>query len=1062
MQRVLSNYEKGDEVEIRYYLDPRARHPAECLPAKYPAGFQKTVERILEKLGGVAAARHTRIIDLQLGTLRKRITFNQAGERQEEWIDKVHKADWVEPNDFGGFKVAVSREQPSQARKMPTLDRVTVKSRLTFALDVLGMPAKLTDAQRENRKTAGPDGIPVDDPAAHIDSPWVVDVSAVKVCTLGNIQDAKTKLLACYNPLENWGWWDHWEFERELTQGMSGDDMTCNTPSNAVELLELDDIYQTYTIFAPSVDHDMLDAVRRLALMIDHPRATQYQRLSPRNTITRLLPKAVEPTLETWIEDYAHLVRGMVLRDKIDGTRELVWIRSNKLVCISAKSIDEWDEPATDGASFVFDCEFLDDVWYVIHPLVWRGRSVTHMRDTERLALLSDKTTGLASLGVDGLAVCPYRVIDDPKHDISSMWNRKARYHRDGLIACTDEPYFTQKCLKWKPADESTLDMLIVECPDWLMGKAPFIREEEGDTVYMLNVGANSSTVAKKPGFPMKRYLDMLSVDKSSVYIPTPFAPDNMPHAYVWSTSRAGLGGNIGEFIWLKRGDTRRDDTTATRDGWELRRLRDDKPSIMRGGTEIGNDIKTALDIWSKNDSPFPLKYLWEPPAKRASRFDELDNPVARIVADLVEEEAVTTAVVHMCPFVPFDGIAHRGVLLPRAATGVSAGTDYRADLSNNSRVHQIIYDQIGRVDLPKDFLGGVQLLVTMDPELLGHVSCLGKLVAAGGRLVVICRFAAGEDAHPEVGRVALLKDMDRAGFVLLQDHGAPATTMWDLSTDWDLFTILSFRKENRGSADMSVADVHKENPHLLGNPEANFAYKFSRQKTKDIAGLIGPNEDCGSLQVRPDLGELLIDIEFLSTLEPDAQVLYMRETENRACDDEAVPDEEHERVEHLQRLFPKMQFRTTGNDTDGVIQASAENVEAVVSHCGYDRSQALIAKYEPHCGLLDICSADMRRHKIVKGRMMLHPYAALTSTRVSLAYGRARETWNILPDIFEQEMMMFHRVFRPSAFKCAVKRAGMDNCYDCRANIYIVTKYARAQKITLDEAYSRLGFGFA
>jgi hypothetical protein len=1037
MQRVLSNYTTGDELEIRYYIDPRARHPAECLPAKHPAGFRKTVESIIAKLGGMKNARHTRVIDLHLGDLRKRILFNSAGERREEWCEKRRKSDWVEPNDFGGLRVAVATEVDTPVRTINTVDRITVKYRYTFALDCLGMPSALTETQRMN-------SFSTDTPEKNnIGAPWVIEMSAVKVCDLSNVQEAKAKLLACCDPLEAWGWWDHWEFERELVTAtgmpvaMTGDDN--------VALLELDDIYHTYNYLAPDVDHEMLDAVRRVAIMIDHPRASSFQRLSPRNTITRLLPKAVEPTLETWIDDYSHMVKGMVLRDKVDGTRELVWIREGKLTCVGAKNIDDWDEPAAEG-TYVFDCEFLDDVWYVLHPLVWCGRSVTHLRDSERLALIQDPETGVAALKIPGLAVCPVKIIEDPARDIRAWWARRTPYHRDGLILCTDSAYFVQKSLKWKPAEESTVDMLIVQCPDWLVGKAPYIRQADDHQLYILNVGCSADRAVRQHGFQMKRYLDIFHLDKSALYVPQPFSPPDAPSVHVWSTPERDLHGHIGEFLY------------GAGDGWALRRKRDDKPSLLRDGTEIGNDLRTALDIWSKNANPFPLEYLWKPPAKQASRYDSLAGPVARIVSDLLEEESVTTAMVHMCPFIPFDGngssaVAVRGALLPRATAGSPASySDYRPDLSNNSRVVQIIYDQVGRIDLPKEFIGGAQLLVTMDPGLLGHVSCLGKVVASGGRLVVVVRMQPGEDAHPEVSRTALMKDMDRAGFQLVTDHGAPETGEWDVLEDWERFSILSFRKENRGASDMKPEDVRKENPHLEENLEANFSYKFSRQKTKDIAGLIGPNEDCMSLCVDPERGERLIDIEFLSTLDPTAQVLYV----NSAPHGSAA-------LTRLRRLFPKMQFRALGHDS--FVVATSENIEAVVSHVPYDESIALIKRFEPHCGLLDFDHHDLR-HRVIKGRVMLHPYAALDSTRVSVMYGRDRQEWNILPDIFQQEMMTFHRAYRPTAFKYATRPKTkipppggilLDNCYDCRASVYIMTKYAKSQKITLDEAYARL-----
>lgn len=955
LQRLLQNYTAGDELEIRYYLDPRTKSPQGCNAQKYPNGFQSVVETIIKSCGDCIPIK---FIDLQLDDVRKRIEFT-SDRRTETWTRKVKKCDtYVEPNDFGGFRVALATETTIAACKLDKVDRIAAKFRQTFALNC----------------------------------DWKLDISAVKVCTLSTVQQAKIKLLACEDPIALWGWWDHWEFEIEYV-GSVDPVLTCSG------------IYEWYAKLAPLVNFDMLDMVRKVSVMLEHPRQESFQKISPRNTIARLLPKAIEPTLDTFLDEFGFRVAGMILRDKIDGTRELIVVQDGQLICVSARSIDRWDESITQD-TYVFDTEFYDDTWYILHCLIWCGRNVTALPDSERMALLVDLPA------IDGLAICPWMKIVNPALDIVSWNERSVPQERDGLLLATDVGYWQQECIKWKPAERSTQDMLIVKCPSWLDGKAPFVKQADGDTLYLLNVGVNANIVVKQHGFPLKRYLDIFHLDPRASYVPQPFAPLDNPTVYIWSTAESDLDGHIGEFLYDKR--------------WILKRKRDDKPSLMRGGTEIGNDIKTALDIWSKQSCPFPMEYLYKTPAEQDNKFSGMRVAVETVISELTDEEQVATAISHMLPFMPFNPkiTPHRAVLVP-----ATPHTDYHPA---RITVTHIPYVQLGKIVLPKEFIGGAQLVVTMDPELLGHVSCISKTVASGGRLVIVCRLRGDPDAdsHPLVGLQSLMKDLERAGFTLITDHGSPEGDAWDVEESrFAMFNILSFRKENRGTSEMASEEVIKENPHLRANPTANFSFKFARQKTKELGAINEVKEPCLTLEVNPLKGELLVDIEFLSTLPAATQILYFGTQLTR-----------------LIGLFPLLNF-----------SPSQENVETLIVHSlPYQESADLIARYSPHSGVVDFNHEDLLTNRVIKGKCMLHPYAELGSTKVSVVFGRNRETWNILSDIFEKEMQTFHKIYRASAFKYVNRIVGLDNCYDCRTLTFIISKYSKSQKITVDEAYKR------
>jgi hypothetical protein len=965
LQRILNSYTAGDELEVRYYIDPRAAR-------RDAPRYHSSAETVIRKIVANLAAKKpsvTKFVDVQLGDLRKRITFGAI--RTETVVRKTRKLDYCETNEFGGFKVALATETAVDPTSFNRVDRITAKYRTSYMIDNM----------------------------------WRLDVSAVKFAALATVQDTKTKLIACTDPFAIWGFWDIWEFELEHI-------------GSSIELtaeMVLATVYQQYKYLAPEVNYSLHMEIARIAALIEHPQAEQFQKLSARNTIVRLLPKAVEPTLERYTEEFIYNLKGVVLRDKIDGVRELVIIENGVFRCIGVKTIDILtDCTISDAETYIFDTEYYEptETWYILHVLMWAGVACNELSDTDAIELVDPEFLA----AIPELKVCPFLTIENAAREIPAWWARECPYRRDGLILDN---------IKWKPAEESTVDMLVTRCPTWLEGKHPFVASE-GATLYLLNVGSGSR--ANIASFPMKRYLDSLGL-ANAAYAPQPFSPADEPYAYVWESTHANLHGEIGEFKYMTNNHT-----------WELRRIRYDKFSILKTGTEIGNDITTAMDIWSKNTHPFPLERLYLVAEAPTAGFHELQYSVAKIIESLKSEAKTPLVAQHMCGFT----LALRtkyAILTPPRDARLAA---YQLD-SYPSYAQIVKYKQIGRITLPPEFIGGADILITMDPEISAHVSCIAKAVRPGGVLVAICRTEAGDDEHPQISRETLFRHVERANFALLEEHGAPETDEWNLSTRFEKFRIFSFRKENRGGSEMSAADIARENPHLAANPAAAFTYKFMRSKTKDMNSTDGLLRDsyCSSLRVDPARGRLLVIVEFLAGLPPATQVALFSD-----------------RAATIAALFPELQF--VASDT-----ATAATTEVVVydlnadqhsNHAKtYHKTIATLDTLAPKSGLIFIdhhTIANIKPAGVLKGRFMFIPYDVPGSSAVGLIFDR-RDTWHITPEIFEKEMQTFHKVYRSSCFKHAVV-APYDNCYDCRAEMFIMAKYARSQRLTIDAALLR------
>lgn len=969
IKNLITKFCNGYEFETRYYLDPRVRRPGNVTAPKYQDSFQNIVKAILAKLTDRTVTQ-TSFIDLLLGDVRKRIIF-QGDKREIQWIRKVKKAEpYIESNDFGGFKCDISEEQSIEPQKLDRVEHILLKSRLSYEF-----------------------------------GDWRLEISAVKRANLQNIQALKLEFLSITDPFAKWGFWDFWEFEREYVGG------------DSIPATIISDIYDMYETLAPMVDFKMICAVRDIAQEILHPNRDEFKKLSPRLNLSRLLPKAIEVTLDRWTSDFWAQWQGMIVRDKIDGERELLRLKGGRALALGTCNLEEFECPEfveefSDGL-YIFDTEFWDGCWFILHVLVWDDKRLLGDSDSERLSVISQSK-------VQWLSVCAYRIVDHAD-DFETQLTAESEYPKDGCIITTDKPYWEQYSLKWKERDRSTLDVLVMKCPDWLEGKHPFVRTNESDTLYLLHVGDRIHSGNPKP---VNRYYEMFAayMPPFARYGPIPFAPAECVEAFIWSTEHDNLHGQICEI-------------GRTADGqWTLHRIRTDRKSLINGGYEVGNDVKVALDIWQKYTVDFPISYLANPPLERCTVTDwvvALKNKLMDLLTEINDDESISTLLMHMCPFA--DSFTDFPNVMTLNPSNPAAKFQIYTPRVKSQRVIIQKYAVPGKVVLPKMFIGGAKVVITMDPELLGHLSCVSKWVANGGKLIMCVKFDdADENDHPRVCRVAIFKELDRIGFQLIEDRDLSTVEEWDLDRSHTNFHVLVFKKENRGASEQSCEDVCAESEHLSGNPEANFSFKFMRQKTKDITTLTVERPVCDSLHVDARRGRLLCAVEFLVTVNETAQVAYVG------------PD-----LERLKVMFPKLNFLEL--DT-----ATYENVEVLIYHGSYEEGVARRAEWRPKCSLLEF-GADDTVSPILKGKVYFIPYGELESTRVVLWTLDRDEYWNILPVMFRGEMNTFNRVYRPSAFKYAQRLPGMDNCYDCRSACFVATKYARLAKISVADAVTKL-----
>ena len=195
--------------------------------------------------------------------------------------------------------------------------------------------------------------------------------------------------------------------------------------------------------------------------------------------------------------------------------------------------------------------------------------------------------------------------------------------------------YFDMKVYKFKPPKDLTTDFLIMEVPQSLMGKKPFIiqppspqkikeakekkktektekkekttKNQKTQKMYVLFCGITWSdkktlNIDLIPGYD--KILDQINyTDK---YFPIQFSPSVQPDAFIFTTSETeqDFNGKIGEFKYEGKPPTGE---------WKLLRLREDKQASLIKGVGFGNNFRVAESTLIQFFNPLEIDELIDP-----------------------------------------------------------------------------------------------------------------------------------------------------------------------------------------------------------------------------------------------------------------------------------------------------------------------------------------------------------------------------------------------------------------------------------------------------------------
>lgn len=709
------------------------------------------------------------------------------------------------------------------------------------------------------------------------------------------------------------------------------------------------DAMRWYRILYPHIDTEYWVALSHIATRTRNPNARHYERFERRFDFNGMLPKAHEVTVDKWRSEYHANLYSMIVRDKIDGERRLLQVYGGHAISISNGERLQLGECEGDH---LFDCEYYNGRWYILHPLILDGRVLVDSTDLDRMEMLSNHEPIVIHAERDQVVQqCRWALVH--ADTLQAFYRERTSYNTDGYLFADNRAYWEQRVVKWKPT--STVDFLVHRCPDELVGKHPYVRENDDDILWVLMHGISSKQYQEYNKRLLPGWGKMFH-DRQQ-YFPIQFSPHDNEHAHIWSFNPRAHGlresdihGAIVEF---------RRDVTARR--WHMMRIRQDRTSVLHGGSYMGNSFQVVTDIWQTMHDPFLLEYIERPPTVP-------DNNLGEQLADWITGEGTLTA--YNCS-IPWDSRSLLQVVEPQYTW-----------LARDERVQSVRWDE----PAPRNFIGGTDMIA-----VVGDVKSTrwNKWLKHGGTAILM----HPGDQPPCDGATRL---------ATLTDH-----------------TVWSWQKQIGGAVGMTQDQIHAENPHLRTCANAAFRYKFSRSKNREITAadkIVA--DDTSSMRVDSAWGIRLCLIETLSQMPSGSHVWYNGNLK-------------------LANLFPELHFIDHGG-------ATRQNVHCYLNVQMIDVYED-IATYKPDLfGYLtrwDQLPKNMINHKLV-----FIPYSN-PEDRLVWITGDAKRTLQqyVQLDVLKREMDFFHNVYRPSCFKHTYMVAGLDNCWDCRSEVYVIQRYMRS-----------------
>ncbi len=275
--------------------------------------------------------------------------------------------------------------------------------------------------------------------------------------------------------------------------------------------------------------------VYEIAEKVGHKRVKMF---THKFGLKQLSNQVVELNKNMFIRDVLPRITDYYITDKVDGERNMLYLSPTKSFAVSSTIRTLPQEDIKTDIICIVDCEEYKGQFYIFDVLYYE-KSLTELPFEERKAYF-DK----ASKHFKQLVMKPFELLTEKfQEEIKEFKKRKLNYETDGLVLTPkNEKYFDMKCYKYKPISHLTIDFLIKECPESLLGVHPFVENKEGIKPMILFCGLPRNYYLNLGLSFIEKYEYLFPwVDKKNLpdYFPYQFQPCDSTYAYLfWPTEK--------------------------------------------------------------------------------------------------------------------------------------------------------------------------------------------------------------------------------------------------------------------------------------------------------------------------------------------------------------------------------------------------------------------------------------------------------------------------------------------------------------------------------------------
>lgn len=326
-----------------------------------------------------------------------------------------------------------------------------------------------------------------------------------------------------------------------------------------------------------------------------------YNDVKAENYKSRLGQKAIGVSpIGLNIEEYVNIVLPDITKyavtDKADGERVFGVINGNTLSILGG-TLTEKELDTTQETVTIFEAEMHDDILYIYDVLVHNGGDTFKLPLSERLECRASVVNMVGSSAKEKR----YEFLTDHySNQMLDIYEGSYPYEIDGLIlAQLDKPYNVSQLYKFKPPEHLTIDMLVKQAPQQMIGTTEYENRPQY-TLYFLFCGISNEQNRRYKIKRMAGYRDIFKGINFANYYPIQFSPSSEPGAYIYyhdSENTMDIEGRVCEF--------RRENGE-----WKLVRIRDDRDIEVARGSYFGNNIKVAESTWNSIQNPLTFEML--------------------------------------------------------------------------------------------------------------------------------------------------------------------------------------------------------------------------------------------------------------------------------------------------------------------------------------------------------------------------------------------------------------------------------------------------------------------